>query len=88
MYMAITNLVPGVAASEKRGFRRFWRALRQLFHEVVAAVFAVLALAWLQSAFRAWTRDVSHWVVIAACGVALLLAAFSWTSFRRARQLG
>jgi dolichyl-phosphate-mannose--protein O-mannosyl transferase len=62
-------------------------ALRQLFHEIVAAVFGVLALAWLQSAFRAWTRDVPHWLVVLACLVALVLAGFSWSSFRRARQL-
>ena len=50
-------------------------------------VFAVLALAWLQSAIRAWTRDVSHWLVFVALGVTVLLAVFAWTSFRRARQL-
>ena len=69
------------------GFRRVWRTLKQLFHEVVAGVFAVLALAWLQSAIRAWTRDVAHWLVFAAFGVAVLLAGFAWTSFRRSRQI-
>jgi hypothetical protein len=45
-------------------------ALRQLFHEIVAAVFGV-----------------PHWLVVLACLVALVLAGFSWSSFRRARQL-
>jgi chromate transport protein ChrA len=53
----------------------------------VGGVFAVLALAWLQSTIRAWTRDVSHWLVAAAIAVTALMAVFSWTSFRRARQL-
>jgi hypothetical protein len=53
----------------------------------VAGVFAVLALAWLQSAIRAWTRDVAHWLVFAAFGVAVLLGVFAWTSFRRSRQV-
>jgi hypothetical protein len=85
--MAVTNLVSGAPQGEKRGFRRFWLTLRQLFHEAVGGVFAVLALAWLQSALRAWTRDVSRWLVFAAVGMTVLLAVFAWTSFRRARQL-
>jgi len=85
--MAATNLVAGEPANTRSGFARFWRTLQQLFHEVVAGMFAVLALAWLQSAVRAWTRDVSHWLVAAAVGVAILLAVFAWTSFRRAREL-
>lgn len=85
--MAATNLVSSAPPNEKRGFRRFWLTLRQLFHEVVGGIFAVLALAWLQSAIRAWTRDVSHWLVFAALGVTVLLAVFAWTSFRRSRQL-
>jgi hypothetical protein len=80
-------LVSGGQPAANRGFRRVWRTLKQLFHEVVAGLFALLALAWLQSAIRAWTRDVAHWLVFAAFGVAVLLAVFAWTSFRRARQI-
>ena len=80
-------LVPGGQPAANGGFRRVWRTLKQLFHEVVAGVFALLALAWLQSAIRAWQRDVAHWLVFAAFGVAVLLAGFAWTSFRRSRQI-
>jgi fructose-specific phosphotransferase system IIC component len=69
------------------GFSRFWRTLKQTFHEIVAGIFAVLALAWLQSAIRAWTRDVSPWLIAAAIGVTVLMIVFAWTSFRRSRQL-
>ena len=81
------NVVSRAQPGAADGFARVWRTLKQLFHELVAGVFAVLALAWLQSAIRAWTRDVAHWLVFAALGVAVLLGVFAWTSFRRSRQI-
>jgi lipopolysaccharide export LptBFGC system permease protein LptF len=77
--------IPG--KTELRGFRRLWRTTRQVFHEVMGAMFAVLAFGWLNSAFRAWTRDVAHWLVIVTIAVAALFAFFAVSSFRRARQL-
>jgi ABC-type Fe3+ transport system permease subunit len=83
-----TNLVTeATAATQRSGFYRFWSTLKQLFHELVGAVFAVLAFAWVQSAIRAWTRDVAHWLVATAFAVAVVMGIFSWTSFRRARKL-
>lgn len=70
------------------GFRRLWRVLRQLFHEVIGAVFAVLALAWANAALRSWVRDVPRWLVATAVLVAVTMLVFSWTSFQRARRLG
>jgi glycerol uptake facilitator-like aquaporin len=72
---------------EPRGFRRLWRVLKQLFYEAVGAMFAVLALGWLNSAFRAWTRDVAHWLIGVSVAVALLFVFFAISSFRRARSL-
>jgi hypothetical protein len=72
---------------QKGGFRRLWLSLRALFHEVTGAIFAVLALAWLNSALRGWTRDVAHWLVAATIALALLFLFFSVTSFRRARKI-
>jgi VIT1/CCC1 family predicted Fe2+/Mn2+ transporter len=72
---------------ELRGFKRLWRALKQLFYEVIGALFAILAFAWLNSAFRAWTRDVAYWLIGVAVAVALLFVFFAITSFRRARSL-
>jgi len=69
------------------GFRRLWRVLKQLFHEVTGAVFAVLALGWLNAALRAWTRDVARWLIAIAVAVTLLFVFFAVTSFRRARKL-
>jgi len=72
---------------ELRGFRRLRRALKQIFYETAGAIFAILAFAWLNSAFRAWTRDVAYWLIAVAILVALLFVFFAVSSFRRARSL-
>ncbi|HXR32414.1 MAG TPA: hypothetical protein VN830_01805 [Verrucomicrobiae bacterium] len=54
---------------------------------MVGATFAVLALGWLNLAFRAWTRDVAHWLIGVSIGVAAMFIAFAVGAFRRARQL-
>jgi ABC-type Fe3+ transport system permease subunit len=76
-----------LAHNEPRGFHRLWRTIKQVFHEVVGAMFAVLAFGWLNSAFRAWTRDVAHWLIALAIAVAAIFVAFAVSSFRRSRQL-
>jgi hypothetical protein len=73
--------------AEPRGFRRLWRVLKQLFHEAIGAIFALLALGWLNMALRAWTRDATYWLIGISIGVGLVFVGFSVTSFRRARQL-
>jgi hypothetical protein len=50
-------------------------------------MFAVLAFGWLNSAFRAWTRDVAHWLIVLAVAVAGIFVVFAVSSFRRSRQL-
>jgi divalent metal cation (Fe/Co/Zn/Cd) transporter len=75
------------APPPQRAFGRLWRALKQLFHEVVGAVFAVLAIAWLNSLLRAWTRDAAHWLMALAGCVVALFVFFAVTSFRKARKL-
>ena len=82
-----TTATAAAAPRQQGGFRRFWRALRQLFHEMIGAAFAVLALGWLNSAFRAWTRDAARWLIGLAVAVALSFAFFAVTSFRKARRL-
>ena len=81
------STVAHAAEAQRSGFTRFWRTLKQLFHELTGAVFALFAFGWLNAAFRAWTRDVAHWLVAMALVVAALFAFFAVTSFRRARKL-
>ena len=72
----------------QQGFRRLWRILKQLFYEVTGALFAILAFAWLNATFRAWTtRDVAHWLMAMPLSVAALFVFFAISSFRRARKL-
>ncbi len=70
-----------------RGFRQLWRTVKQIFHEVVGAIFAVLAFGWLNAAVRAWTHDAAYWLVVIAVIVAACFSFFAFTSFRRARRL-
>jgi len=70
-----------------RGFKRLWRVSKQIFYETVGAIFAILALGWLNSAFRAWTRDVALWLIAVTIAVALVFIFFAVSSFRRARSL-
>jgi hypothetical protein len=89
MPVAVTSAsgASSVPASPLGGFRRLWRALKQLFHEMTGAIFAILALAWLNNAFRAWTRDVAHWLIALAVVVAAIFTFFAVSSFRRARKI-
>ena len=82
-----TSIRAAQSVPQAGGFRRLWRALKQLFHEVIGAVFGVLALAWVNAAFRAWTRDVAYWLIVLAVCVAGLFAFFAITSFVRARRI-
>jgi hypothetical protein len=82
-----TSIRAAQSATPQGSFGRLWRTLKQLFHEMIGAVFAVLALAWLNAALRAWTRDVAYWLIALAVCVAVLFAFFSVTSFFRARRL-
>jgi hypothetical protein len=69
------------------GFRRMWRALQQLFYEMTGAAFAVLALVWLNTAFRAWTRDTARWLLAVVIAVAAIFVFFAISSFRRAKKI-
>jgi ABC-type Fe3+ transport system permease subunit len=82
-----TLVSTATAPPQTGGFRRLWRVLKQLFHEMTGAVFAVLALAWLNSAVRAWTRDVAHWLIAIPICVAGLFLFFAFSSFQRAKRI-
>ena len=72
----------------QQGFRRLWRILKQLFYEVTGALFAILAFAWLNATYRAWTtRDVAQWLMAMPLSVAALFLFFAISSFRKARNL-
>jgi hypothetical protein len=68
-------------------FGRLWRALRQLFHETTGAMFAILAVVTLMSAFRAWQNGAARWIVALPIAYAMMMIYFSVTSFRSARRV-
>jgi hypothetical protein len=75
------------SAPPRRGrFSRLWRTLKQIFHEVIAAIFAVLSFSWFNAAIRAYTRDAAYWLVAIAGIVAASFLFFALTSFRRSRS--
>jgi len=83
--MSTVARVQGVQVYRGR-FSRLWRTLKQLFHEVVAAIFAVLSFSWFTAAVRAYSRDAAYWLVAVAGIVAASFLFFAFTSFRRARS--
>lgn len=82
-----TSVRTVAASPPEGGFHRLWRVLKQLFHEVIGATFAVLALAWLNSGIRAWTRDITPWLIAIPVCIAALFVFFAVSSFRKARKL-
>ena len=84
--MSSAASLPG-ARIKLGGFRRLWRTLKQLFSEVIGALFAVLAFTWLNAAIRAWSRDAAYWLVAIAAALGALFLFFAFTSFRRSRKI-
>jgi hypothetical protein len=79
---------PTVTSPPQSAFARFKRTLKVLFYEVTGAVFAVLALAWLNLTIRGYlTRDAARWFLALPFFVAALFIFFAISSFRRARKL-
>jgi hypothetical protein len=67
--------------------RVFWRVTRQLFHEATGALFGVFA-AWAAfAAWKQWKQRPILWVMGLAIAYAIMMAAFAFASFRRARRV-
>jgi hypothetical protein len=83
--MSFAASVDGIRRQPGR-FGRLWRTLKQIFHEVIAAIFAVLSFSWFNAAVRAYSRDAAYWLIAVAGIVAASFLFFAFTSFRRARS--
>jgi hypothetical protein len=67
--------------------RVFWRVARQLFHEATGAFFGIFA-AWAAFAvWKEWKQRPALWLMGFALAYAIMMAAFSVASFRRARRV-
>jgi hypothetical protein len=80
---------PTVTTAPPQGaWARLKRTLKVLFYEFAGAVFAVLALAWLNMTIRGYlTRDAANWFLAIPLIVAAMFIFFAVSSFRRARKL-
>jgi hypothetical protein len=67
--------------------RVLWRVTRQLFHETTGALFGVFA-AWAAfAAWKQWRHRPALWLMGFAIAYAIMMAAFAFGSFRRARRV-
>jgi hypothetical protein len=64
-----------------------WRVSRQLFHEATGALFGVFAAYGAYAAWRQWKLRPILWLMGFAIAYAIMMAAFAFGAFRRARRV-
>jgi hypothetical protein len=81
------RLLPALWRSMIVTLRVFWRVTRQLFHEATGALFGLFA-AWAAfAAWKQWKQRPILWLIGLAIAYAIMMAAFAFASFRRARRV-
>jgi len=81
------KLLPALWRSIVVTMRTLWRVTRQLFHETTGALFGLFA-AWAAFAvWRQWKQRPALWLMGFAIVYAIMMAAFAFASFRRARRV-
>ncbi len=81
------NLLPALWRAIVVTLRTFWRVARQLFHETTGALFGLFA-AWAAfAAWKQWRQRPALWLMALAIAYAIMMAAFAFASFRRARRV-
>ncbi len=67
--------------------RTFWRITKQLFHETTGAFFAVFAVYGGYIVWKEWKHGPSPWLMAVGAVYALMMGAFAFGSFRRAKRV-
>ena len=67
--------------------RDAWRLARQLFHEATGVFFGVFAAWAAYAVWKQWKQRPALWLMGIAVVYAIMMAAFSFASFRRARRV-
>ena len=81
------NMLPALWGAIVVTLRTLWRVTRQLFHEMTGALFGLFA-AWAAFAvWRQWKQRPALWLMGFAIAYAVMMAAFAFASFRRARRV-
>jgi hypothetical protein len=85
--MSSGNLLPTLWHSIKVTLRVIWRVARQVFHEATGTLFAIFGGYGLLLAWRQWHYRPVLWLTGLAILYAVMMAAFAFGAFRRARRL-
>jgi hypothetical protein len=67
--------------------RGLLRAIRQLFHEVTGALFAVFTVVGIVGAWREWKQGSQAWLVALPVLFTLMMGYFAVSSFLSARRV-
>lgn len=67
--------------------RVWWRLTKQLFHETTGALFAVFACYGGYMVWKGWKHGPTPWLITFGALYALMMAAFAFSSFRRAKRV-
>jgi len=81
------GLLPTLWQSIKVTLRVIWRVTRELFHETTGALFGLFAVFGAFVAWREWKHRPVLWIMGVAIAYAIMMAAFAFGSFRRARRV-
>jgi hypothetical protein len=81
------EFIPTLWRSIKTTLRVIWRVTREVFHETTGALFGLFAIFGLVVAWREWKHGSILWIMGVAIGYAIMMAAFAFGSFRRARRV-
>lgn len=82
---------PGVLSmfwrSAKVTLRVLWRVTRQVFHETTGVLFGLFAGYGVLLAWKQWRHGPILWVIGFAIAYSIMMAAFAFGAFRRARRV-
>jgi peptidoglycan/LPS O-acetylase OafA/YrhL len=81
------SIFPALWRSALVTLRVLWRLTRQLFHEATGAIFGLFA-AWAAfAAWKQWKHRPALWLMGFAIAYAIMMAAYAFGSFRRAKRV-
>jgi hypothetical protein len=81
------RLLSSLLQSARVSLRVIWRAAKQLFHETTGALFGLFAFYGAFVAWRQWRLRPVPWIIAVAAAYSIVMAAFAFGSFRRARRV-
>jgi hypothetical protein len=81
------RILPALWKSFRVTLGTMWRVARQFFHEATGAMFGFFALYGALAAWRQWRNRPALWLMCFTIAYTVMMAAFAFVSFRRARRV-